>query len=291
MCKYGDAGPPGSGRRALPWLDYPMPDAFPPRLYVLVARDAPVACVLRHGPNGSWAGLRWDRGADSFTLGQWMRGHIYPERCDISDDGAHLLYFACNYADGASHLHDVWTAISRVPYFKALTLYPQCGTYGGGGAFLNAQRYLGPGGTPAFDHAPVRRKAKATLRSPFAWAQDPDWRLLSEPAIASPFRDGTWCYLKELPHGWELERLVHITRPDAPGRLYDGWYEHRLLPPAGRPREPHLDWTWADFLDGRLAWACDGRLWSAPITAAGPGAPDLLHDFHGMAFDAIAAPY
>ncbi|HVD29548.1 MAG TPA: hypothetical protein VNC79_13760, partial [Mycobacteriales bacterium] len=60
----------------------------PPRLFGIPARDAPVVAVLRRGPS-AWAQVgRWDVGSTpSYQPGSWLRGTLYPQRCDLSPDG------------------------------------------------------------------------------------------------------------------------------------------------------------------------------------------------------------
>src|SRR2546426_11287690 len=69
---------------------------FPPRIHVLLAREAPLGLVIRRGPSKSVCTLLWDQERDTFKLGQWMRGRIYERRCDLSPDGQHFIYFAMN---------------------------------------------------------------------------------------------------------------------------------------------------------------------------------------------------
>src|SRR5207249_7986085 len=54
------------------------------RLHVLLARESPVGLVIRHGTAKSVCTLLWNRKTDKFTLGQWMRGRIDTESCDLS---------------------------------------------------------------------------------------------------------------------------------------------------------------------------------------------------------------
>lgn len=50
-----------------------------PRLFVITARDASLAVVVRRGP-ASWAQLTlWNTDSDDFTPGAWFRGRIYEE--------------------------------------------------------------------------------------------------------------------------------------------------------------------------------------------------------------------
>ncbi|MCH8620434.1 hypothetical protein [Undibacterium sp. TS12] len=64
-----------------------------PRLFAIFAREAPVAAIFARGPTSWFHVIRWDTRHDSFESGAWIRGRIYPERCDLSPDGELLLYF------------------------------------------------------------------------------------------------------------------------------------------------------------------------------------------------------
>jgi hypothetical protein len=91
------------------------------RLSVLLARKAPVAIVFRRGPSKHVLLVRWNLSDDSFEAGQWLKGRVYERRCDLSEDGERLIYFAANYR--ARHPLQTWTAVSRPPYFTALALW------------------------------------------------------------------------------------------------------------------------------------------------------------------------
>jgi hypothetical protein len=100
-------------------------------LFVILAREAPRAVILRRGPSRSVLQVGWDTGTDRFTEGQWLRGRIYERRCDLSPNGELLLYFAAKWGTPMK----TWSAISRVPWFTALALYPKGDAWGGGGLF------------------------------------------------------------------------------------------------------------------------------------------------------------
>jgi hypothetical protein len=90
---------------------------------VLLASHAPVGLVIRRGPSKSVATLLWDRRRDKFQLGQWFKGRIYERRSDLSPDGKYVIYFAMN-GKWHSESPGSWTAISRVPYLKAVAFFP-----------------------------------------------------------------------------------------------------------------------------------------------------------------------
>lgn len=103
------------------------------RLFVLLARKAPIAVVFRRGPSKRVLLVRWNLADDSFEAGQWLKGRVYERRCDLSEDGERLIYFAANYR--ARHPLQTWTAVSRPPYFTALALWQKGDAWGGGGLF------------------------------------------------------------------------------------------------------------------------------------------------------------
>jgi len=107
-------------------------------MFVLPARSARVAVILRRGPTDWWHVTRWDTRTDAFERGQWFHGRIYPEKCDLCPNGKLLVYFAAKF--GRPHsggYSDSWTAVSRPPYLTALTLWPIGGACGGQGVFMD----------------------------------------------------------------------------------------------------------------------------------------------------------
>jgi hypothetical protein len=114
-----------------------VPGAPPPRLFIIPAQAADVAVVFRRGPAAWFHVLRWDLVRDEITPGAWLRGRLYPAKCDLSPDGSLLLYFAHQGRKIGSLYTDVWTALSRPPWLAALTLWPHGTTYGGGGRFTS----------------------------------------------------------------------------------------------------------------------------------------------------------
>lgn len=113
-------------------------------MHVLLARDAPVAVILRRGPSKWFHISLWDTGRDAFQCGQWFHGRIYPERCDLSPDGKLFIYFAGKFRarDDAAGYGYTWIAVSRPPYLTALALWPVGDTWGGDCVFLNNHSVL-----------------------------------------------------------------------------------------------------------------------------------------------------
>jgi|GEM_PF-753151 len=110
------------------------------RLHLFFARDNDRAVILRQGPTRLWRMILWDRSDDSFEDGQWIKQKVYVDRCDLSPDGRHFIYFLL---DGrwSSDARGSFTAVSQPPYWTALALFPEGDTWGGGGAFLDNVHY------------------------------------------------------------------------------------------------------------------------------------------------------
>ncbi len=127
-----------------------------PRLFVILARDAPLAAVVRRGPS-SWAQISlWSTARDEITHGAWFRGRIYEEKCDLSPDGELFVYAAFQGGRFRTSTTDSWTAVSRPPWLHALVLWPMGTTYGGGGRFVDNRRLVLRGAGAAHPEHPAR---------------------------------------------------------------------------------------------------------------------------------------
>ena len=127
------------------------------RLHLFFARDNDRAVILRQGPARLFRMILWHRDTDTFEDGQWIRNKVYADRCDLSPDGEHFVYFLL---DGrwSSEARGTFTAISKPPYWTALALFPQGDTWGGGGVFLDETHYY------AFGDVDILRRAKGLSR-------------------------------------------------------------------------------------------------------------------------------
>jgi len=118
---------------------------MPPRLFVMLAREASVGVIIRRGKPKNWIQLiHWDTQKDVFKPGQWFHGRVYDERSDLSPDGKLWVYFAAKYTPQPHHKQSYhhWTAVSKPPYFTALYFQPEVDTYSGGGSFIDNSTIL-----------------------------------------------------------------------------------------------------------------------------------------------------
>jgi hypothetical protein len=268
---------------------------FPARLHVLLARDAKIGLVIRRGPSKSVCTVLWNRKRDTFKLGQWMRGRIYERRCDLSPDGKHFIYFAMN-GRWKSETKGSWTAISRVPYLKALCLYAKGDCWHGGGLFLSDNEFWlndGRGHAELKRHSNLRRNVNG---------HPPDYfggefltvyynRLQRDGWVMSDqeFQETT-LFEKKLPKSWLLRKLA-FSELDAPTGRGCYWDAHELRHESTSTILAFPEWEWADYVDGRLVWATEGQLRSAFLGRGKLLKEKLLHDFNAMKFERVIAPY
>jgi hypothetical protein len=105
-----------------------------PRLFGLPASDADVVAVIRRGP-ADWSAVgRWDVAGGSYEQGAWLRGRLYPQRCDLSPDGRWLCFFALN-PSARWELGWTYVGVSRLPWLYALAAWRTDGTWTRGAHF------------------------------------------------------------------------------------------------------------------------------------------------------------
>ncbi len=267
-----------------------------PRIFGILARKAPVVAVLRRGPSKQVALLEWNLAKDTVKLGQWLKGRIYERRCDLSPDGTHFIYFAM---DGRwqGPLGGSWTAVSRMPYLRALHLYAWGPCWNGGGLFIDDKRYWLNGGAQSEEHAKSRVKG---VKSPPKGVtpmigEDPVTYLprLARDGWAETRRgagsEGTLeiVLTKPVRPTWFLEKTFRIGMGTGPyGECYDD--RHRLVGPDGTV---DLGGGWAEVFGKEIIFARDGCLWRQKVNAKDIADRRCIADLTAMTFEAIPAPY
>lgn len=160
-----------------------------PRLFGIVAARAPVVAVLRRGPS-DWCHVgRWDLVALRYEPGAWLRGTIYPQKCDVSPDGRWLAYSALDYPGDRWAGGAIFEAVSRLPWLHALCAWNVGSTYTRGLHFTDEPGTCPFGPPDVGDASPLLRRygLAATRAIQFAverrngWVEAPD----SEPRSAN----------------------------------------------------------------------------------------------------------
>lgn len=263
--------------------------------------------VIRRGPSKQYCTLLWNRKTDTFALGQWLKGRIYEHRCDLSPDGKHFLYFAMN-ARRSRQGPMCWTAVSRMPYLKAIALYGDEETWLGGGRFLDNKTYLVNGG--AFFHTlresqevvmkrPDRKAPVVSMQEAMQHAKYPmtgdlgvyGYRLERDGwSLATGDVKSHFVFQKALGRHWVLQSLVNQGGPRKAGKP-STWNEYALLHLPTQTVQHFRAWEWAELDGSRLVWATQGQIWAGRLNDQGLTDEKMLHDFNDMHFEAIKAPY
>lgn len=284
-----------------------------------MARDEPYSLILRRGPSRFVCSIGWDRRSDTFQLGQWFRGRIYDERCDISPDGQHFVYFAAKHEQFNTPNRGTWTAISRAPYLKALCLWPKGGTWEARSLFLNNRTVSLSG----YYNEPLvydNRFRAVTLLAEY-YRKNPHEKY--SPPKGVSVVDSYHSYVSEDEKDFldDLKSWRYGWRRDSKGRnppisdrvgkqVTDHWWlmqgswnaPYRLLAESSKETiDLPKDTTWADcdtFGDRskqpqkvRFFYACRGQLFAATLSKEGLGEASMLYDFNDMVVERIEAPY
>ena len=276
------------------------------QLSVCLARQSPVAVIFRRGPSNRVQLIRWHRDQDRFFPGQWLKGRIYDQRCDLSPCGEHLIYFAANHRPPLYS----WTAISRPPFLTALCLWPKGDCWGGGG-LLN-------GGEIVLNHS---RREDCEVRG---FTLPPSMKVLTCGEYSGWGEDRPISDFRLARDGWQLldESMAHKNGDRAPlwirydpPQLWSKLHPHSertslafcltgIYRKQGRWRETVarvcrdeatiLDLgmvSWADWDDnGDLLYAQEGSLYRSRYEA-GAFAPALrLARFDDLSFTEMETP-
>jgi hypothetical protein len=103
------------------------------RIHLLAAQKAPLVVVLRRKPTRVFHVLRWNTRTDAIEAGSWFTGRLYEKRCDVSPDGAWMIYFAASPGSAST-----WTGLAHPPWLRAIAWHAGTGTWLGGGFWRDA---------------------------------------------------------------------------------------------------------------------------------------------------------
>jgi hypothetical protein len=132
-----------------------MSSQIVPRVFCVPDPECRVAAVLEKRPRQWWRIGRWDLSSGEYTRGSWFNGSLYPQRCDLSAGGRWFLYFALK-PNSDWPAGETYTAISRLPWLKALAAWRESGTWSRGAHFV-PDRDAWEGGDPTVgDATPCR---------------------------------------------------------------------------------------------------------------------------------------
>lgn len=269
------------------------PTPVPARLFVLLAREAPVGVIVRRGPSDWVQLIHWDTKKDIFTPGQWFHGKVYTDRSDLSPDGSLMIYFASKYTgERIRERKAVWTAISKPPYFTALKIWFHDSTYGGGGLFEDQNRVwlrnFGHGSIEILRPELQAKKSAQLTESKIAYHGVLYYRLE---------RDG-WNVIERTNTKWAIPRQWQKSLGNVTLTQYYWGYDSRhggtlyaySVSHEGRPGIELDGARWADFdQQKRLVLAKEGKLFSAAMKKGELSLTELV-DFNANKHEPVETP-
>lgn len=276
------------------------------RLWVILAREARVGVILRRGPSRQVRLIKWNLQNDTFEPGQWFKGRVYERRCDLSPRGTLLIYFAATYR---KPLYS-WTAVSKIPWFTALALWPKGDGWNGGGHFvgpydIHLDHFPGQE-APHPDFKARCRQLRVKSLASIGGEDAPVWHFTLRRDGWSQVQAGVWkgygevrgySWRAQIPEQWSkphpklplrLEMLIHgMAEVNGP------WYvtTYRVTDPSGSEIIDLGPSDWADWdKQGDLLFARNGQLYRQSFRGSKPKAAALLANFKDQTFEAIAPP-
>ena len=179
---------------------------------------------------------------------------------------------------------------------KAISLFAKGDCWHGGGLFLSNRDFWLNGGCGHRElksskelrqnatHQPSDYFGGECLTVYYNRLQRDGWKMNDEEY------QGATLFEKKLPKSWLLRKLAFEEIGAPPGRgCY--WDAHELRQESTNTVLAFPEWEWADYVDGRLVFAVEGQLKVAQLGRGKLSGEKLLHDFNGMKFEAITAPY
>jgi hypothetical protein len=258
----------------------PHPPKTTARLHVMLAREAQYAVILRRGPSKHVCTIEWDLDHDTFKLGQWFKGRLYENQCDLSPNGKYLLHGSINYRELTGGYFS-YLVLSYAPYLKALKLWKfEFDT----GAFTDSTHFflMSRDKKQLFQTSPFREsKAPPPAIEPNAFEA---WKFQRDgwsPSDKSKISTTSWCKKVD---GWKLEMLISANK----GHRY---ITYSVQDMNSAQNFDCTNWRWAEFRRGRLLWAKEGKIFAAHLHKSGHSPIKELADFNDWQFKPIEAPY
>jgi hypothetical protein len=258
--------------------------------------------IFRRGPSKQVMLIKWNTRRDTFEHGQWFKGRVYERRCDISPNGEFLLYFA---AKQKPPLYS-WTAISKPPYFTALTLWPKGDCWNGGGWFVSDKQIR-------LNHSPSEAKLQPGFQlrlikiagyAEFRGEDATVWPVVLSRNGWSKATEGKSVY-RGGARGWDLSPPQQWQKPHPRkdgftlemaivglGGAGVPWYqiEYRVLISTGGSIDLGLV-DWADWDHrGDLVFAKKGSLFRQEFRKSIPSDARQIADFNSLKFEEVVPP-
>ncbi len=235
-----------------------------PKIHVLTRPDVNVALVILKKSNKATGFFELNFSNHIIREGQWIAAKVYERRCDLSEDGKHIIYFAAKFYKNKNPR--IWTALSKFPYFKALDFYDKGNTYNGGGIFLSKNEYL-LNETYAQTELYKKSSFKVTRGKLNNVLLDDETEGIYYPRL---IRDG-WKdegavddtrFFKKVYKNYEIEKACCINASGVENRSI--FYDINTFKINGEIKL-EIESDWMDFKNEKLYWTDKGKIFYAHL--------------------------
>ncbi len=258
------------------------PTHHPARLFVLLARQAPIGVILRRGPKDWVQMIKWHTDTDTFEAGQWLRGTVEEYQGDLSPDGKLFFYsFSNQQLRSALKMQNrktdkllFYDAVSKPPYFTALALWQYMDVPGGqflDNTTLRLYTYAGwhPTRTIPQLNIVIQRHADDSEGSPphpkNVFLSNQEWEMIPLGQYEQGKLNPPYIWNKSSDKfALETKYAGYVGGNKQGGGFNQSNYQIRI---HGATNEKQLRYVnWADFdQQGRLVLAKDGKLFTGTL--------------------------
>lgn len=276
-----------------------------PRVYLVHRPDSEFVLVLRRGPSQFVGLFGWNRITNKITEGQWLKGVIFPRRCDISPNGNHIIYFASNYAKANQETPATWTVVSYFPYLKALDFWAKGDSWNGGGLFYSNKNYLLHEYGEHHSAQMLSNKFKISRGMPKSPIDNNEclgvyvpklirdnWELLDKTQDSI---GGVYTFSKRINNDLTILKILHATSTPPQGK--GCYFEEHFIEGVVEGRSDFRDIEYLDYyndngkIDDMIFWSEEGEIRTSLVVGSTIQEPVTVKDFSEYKYSRIKAPY
>lgn len=236
------------------------------KVHVLTRPNIDSALIILRKSKKGTAFLELNFLNNTVNEGQWIQGKVYERRCDLSENGKYIIYFAAKFHKKKNPR--VWTAVSKFPYFKALDFYEKRDTYNGGGFFLSKDIYLL---NETYAHTELYKNSSLQVKrgklNDVLLDNETDGiyypRLRRDGWKDSGEIDDVRVFTKKYKE-YEIEKACYINKSNTNNRGV--FYDVNTLKINGKINM-RVESDWMDFKNDKLYWTNEGKIFYARLEA------------------------
>lgn len=270
-----------------------------PRVSLVHRPDSEYVLILRRGPSKYVGLFGWNKITNEITTGQWLKGSIFPKRCDISPDGKHIIYFASDYSRAKQESTATWTVVSRFPYLKALDFWTKGDSWNGGGLFTSNNNYLlhefGEHHHPhtisnkfevarGMPRSPIRNNECLGVYVPKLIRDSWEFIQNDEDSIGK-----IYIFKKQINKHLVILKKLHSTSSPPLGK--GCYFEEHFIEGVIEGRSEFSDIECLDYYEGKIFWSENGEIKTSLVSGRVIQEPVTIKDFSEYKYCKIKAPY